>query len=368
MGARRGARPARTATPAGPISRVLLESGGLPSPPPLAAGGGASLPAPALERAKLEALLAGAVAPASTLGSSDDDGDDALARFGGAFGGGAAAADGDSDDGGVTVVTVEDDALAAAAAISADPLAAMSAALDKLVVARPGVGAVAASPWGGEAFEEGRPDADTDALAALLAGGGAAPKAAAPVDRAATPAGSATPFPAARRGVVAHAFEAALPEELTVAPGDRVRAETEVDGWLEVVRVRDGAKGLVPASYVAFRGEGEASSGDEARSAAATPRPLARGGSASNPFGAAADGSGPPVTPRSARSRRPSSDAFTPWPGVVSFAFDAEAGDELSVRAGDAVTVVGEVDGWFHVADARGGRGLVPASYVERRG
>jgi hypothetical protein len=57
------------------------------------------------------------------------------------------------------------------------------------------------------------------------------------------------------------------------------------------------------------------------------------------------------------------------WPGVVSFAFDAENDDELSVAAGDAVTVVAEVDGWLHVARGRdGARGLVPASYVGRAG
>ena len=258
----------------------------------------------------------------------------------------------------------EDDALATAAAIPADPLAAMSAALDKLVVARPGAAATAASPWGGEAFDDdGRPeDADTDALAALMAGGGGSAAAAPTVDRAATPAPPRFP----RRGIVAHAFEAALPEELTVAPGDRVAVEAEADGWLNVVRSHDGARGLVPASYVTFMGDQDGER-DDTTPSSASPRHLARGGSTSNPFSAAASDAGPPVTPRSARSRKPSADAFTSWPGAVSFSFDAEAGDELSVRAGDAVTVVGEVDGWFHVADARGGRGLVPASYVERR-
>lgn len=45
--------------------------------------------------------------------------------------------------------------------------------------------------------------------------------------------------------------------------------------------------------------------------------------------------------------------------------FDAEAEDELSVTAGDEVTVHVEIEGWVQVTRARDGqKGLVPASYV----
>ena len=228
-----------------------------------------------------------------------------------------------------------------------------------------------------------------------------------------TPASTATPWPPwlARpgrphprplsahppppsRGVVAHAFEAALPEELTVARGDTVSVVADDDGWLDVVRDRDGARGLVPASYVATGEEAEGVVVEEAAGAdaggqrdalarmlsnassvaAAAPSPalppvLTRGGSTSNPFGDGATASPPPVTPRSARSRRSSVGGGdgADWAGIVSFAFEAENDDELSVVAGDAVRVVGEVDGWVHaVRVADGKKGLVPASYVER--
>jgi hypothetical protein len=50
--------------------------------------------------------------------------------------------------------------------------------------------------------------------------------------------------------VVAYAFSAEADGELSVAAGDRVVVEAEVDGWYSVVRESDGARGLVPASYV----------------------------------------------------------------------------------------------------------------------
>ena len=45
--------------------------------------------------------------------------------------------------------------------------------------------------------------------------------------------------------------------------------------------------------------------------------------------------------------------------------FDAEAEDELSVAAGDEVTVHVEIEGWVQVTRSRDGqKGLVPASYL----
>lgn len=46
--------------------------------------------------------------------------------------------------------------------------------------------------------------------------------------------------------------------------------------------------------------------------------------------------------------------------------FEALSEEELSVVAGDEVTVIGkEDDGWIHVARARDGKeGLVPVSYL----
>jgi hypothetical protein len=49
---------------------------------------------------------------------------------------------------------------------------------------------------------------------------------------------------------VLYAFDAEAEGELTVAVGDSLWVETEVDGWYQVVRDPDGARGLVPTTYV----------------------------------------------------------------------------------------------------------------------
>jgi hypothetical protein len=46
------------------------------------------------------------------------------------------------------------------------------------------------------------------------------------------------------------AFVAEADDELSVAPGDSVVVQAEIDGWYQVTRVSDGKRGLVPASYV----------------------------------------------------------------------------------------------------------------------
>ncbi|KAK9919131.1 hypothetical protein WJX75_009619 [Coccomyxa subellipsoidea] len=51
------------------------------------------------------------------------------------------------------------------------------------------------------------------------------------------------------RGLVQHTFDAEVPEELSVYPGEEVEVVAEVDGWLHCV-ASNGSKGLVPASYV----------------------------------------------------------------------------------------------------------------------
>ena len=38
-------------------------------------------------------------------------------------------------------------------------------------------------------------------------------------------------------------------DELSVAPGEVIVIQAEVDGWYQVARVSDGARGLIPASY-----------------------------------------------------------------------------------------------------------------------
>ena len=47
-----------------------------------------------------------------------------------------------------------------------------------------------------------------------------------------------------------YAFHAEAEGELTVGVGDTLWVETEVDGWYQVVRDGDGARGLVPTTYV----------------------------------------------------------------------------------------------------------------------
>lgn len=46
------------------------------------------------------------------------------------------------------------------------------------------------------------------------------------------------------------AFDAEAEGELSVAVGDSLWVEAEVDGWYQVVRDGDGSRGLVPATYV----------------------------------------------------------------------------------------------------------------------
>ncbi|KAF8062701.1 SPAC3H8.02 [Scenedesmus sp. PABB004] len=58
---------------------------------------------------------------------------------------------------------------------------------------------------------------------------------------------------------VLYAFDAEAEGELSVAVGDGLWVEAEVDGWYTVVRDGDGARGLVPATYVdAGRGPADA--------------------------------------------------------------------------------------------------------------
>ena len=38
-------------------------------------------------------------------------------------------------------------------------------------------------------------------------------------------------------------------DELSVAPGEIIVIQAEIDGWYQVTRVSDGARGLIPASY-----------------------------------------------------------------------------------------------------------------------
>lgn len=51
--------------------------------------------------------------------------------------------------------------------------------------------------------------------------------------------------------------------------------------------------------------------------------------------------------------------------GVVLYEFSAEMENELSVRVGDALDVLGEMDGWYTVRLPDGTSGLVPANYVQ---
>lgn len=50
---------------------------------------------------------------------------------------------------------------------------------------------------------------------------------------------------------------------------------------------------------------------------------------------------------------------------VALYDYAAAAGDELSIRAGEPLTVCGpEVDGWIKAANQAGHEGMVPASYL----
>ena len=106
--------------------------------------------------------------------------------------------------------------------------------------------------------------------------------------------------------------------QLSVSAGDKLTLVDGVsptaDGWT-LVRANDGREGVVPTAYLRT-GPGEAGR----------------------------------VYPCSASAR---------------FAFEGEEDGELTVAAGDALTVIREIDGWFHARkDADGTEGLVPASYL----
>ena len=45
-------------------------------------------------------------------------------------------------------------------------------------------------------------------------------------------------------------FKAEGDDELSVATGEEVTVQAEIEGWVQVVRARDGARGLVPATYI----------------------------------------------------------------------------------------------------------------------
>ena len=74
----------------------------------------------------------------------------------------------------------------------------------------------------------------------------------------------------------------------------------------------------------------------------------------------------PPPPPPRRPPRHPPPLAFQPYAATVAFDFAAENEEELTVRAGDRVVAVGEVDGWVAVEKVDGGSGLVPGGYVRR--
>ncbi|KAI8462946.1 MAG: hypothetical protein J3K34DRAFT_527396 [Monoraphidium minutum] len=90
---------------------------------------------------------------------------------------------------------------------------------------------------------------------ALEAGGGAARGASEEGGEDAGGGGGAETYQyTSSRARVVYAFDAEAEGELTVAEGEPVWVEAETDGWFTVVREADGARGLVPASYVEMEG------------------------------------------------------------------------------------------------------------------
>jgi hypothetical protein len=61
-------------------------------------------------------------------------------------------------------------------------------------------------------------------------------------------------LPCHPQATVTYDFTAEAEGELSVAIGDVVWVEAEVDGWYSVRRDGDGVRGLVPASYVELEG------------------------------------------------------------------------------------------------------------------
>ena len=316
------------AYPLGPLSRSLLENGGedLLQAAVKAANGERSELAAAndtttseerveAERAKLEALLLGGGRAISEVGSSDEEAEEVEARaadVGGHRRRGSVAPDDDSDandadDNDVRGEFPQPPPLFSSRSMgfssNADPLANLTRMLDEQILtgaaAGPtpfafvkqqqggGLAAAASTAAASAAEKDDDGDDDDDFSKDPLANYGSNDKlssryfgdnddALAGATATPPPRGGGSEFGVASQqtlqqplllGIVEHAFDAALPEELSVVPGDRVKVRGEADGWLDCVLVvanaatgRDetgSSSGLVPESYVRYVGDVE---------------------------------------------------------------------------------------------------------------
>ncbi|SMN18933.1 similar to Saccharomyces cerevisiae YHR114W BZZ1 SH3 domain protein implicated in the regulation of actin polymerization [Maudiozyma saulgeensis] len=130
---------------------------------------------------------------------------------------------------------------------------------------------------------------------------------------------------------VLYAYEGQDSDEISMSVGDQIEliAVDSGSGWTKIKNLSTGDSGLVPTSYVHISSEN--------RKAAS-----------------------PPSVPPPRRSAVPTRTL------TATFAYEAQDSDELSLSAGDVITVIKGDDGsgWTY-GEVNGEKGLVPTSYCK---
>jgi hypothetical protein len=191
-----------------------------------------------------------------------------------------------------------------------------------------------------------------------------APKTAARQNRAPLPAGGFANGGNTQSSTtrVLYAYDAAGQGEMSIAAGDLVTVLEGDDGagWISISNAK-GQSGLVPAAYVQ-----DAIPRQSAASASAGPT-LAQMGRIPSSGSAASSNTkrqGPAVAPKRAAAKK-----STPAGRRVRalYAYEAASGEELTLLAGELLTLTIEDagDGWATGVAGDGRTGLFPAAYVE---
>ncbi|KAK4640680.1 bud emergence protein 1 [Podospora bellae-mahoneyi] len=166
-------------------------------------------------------------------------------------------------------------------------------------------------------------------------------------------------------------YEASNPQELSFSRGDffHVIGRENDQDWYEACNpALPDARGLVPVAFFQALGRTERDSGqsqpDTARSTNSTKGPDNDSG-----YGDASTvGTATPAA--SQRSSKISGKSGAMVYGVVMYDFQAERGDELDAKAGEAIIVIAQSNPEWFVAKPigrLGGPGLIPVSFVEIR-
>ncbi|KAK4200417.1 hypothetical protein QBC40DRAFT_71690 [Triangularia verruculosa] len=166
-------------------------------------------------------------------------------------------------------------------------------------------------------------------------------------------------------------YEAQNPQELSFSRGDffHVIGRENDQDWYEACNpALPDARGLVPVAFFQALGRTERDSGqsqpDTARS-----KNSAKGPDNDSGYGDAST-VGTTTPAASQRSSKISGKSGAMVYGVVMYDFEAERGDELDAKAGEAIIVIAQSNPEWFVAKPigrLGGPGLIPVSFVEIR-